>query len=160
MSQATLWIHRRDRALGSRGSHRGRQAFEPPHRQACHEEVGKAMSETLIKSSKLQVYYDPETDTLSLWNGHPACEANEVGEGLTADFDSEGRSRRIHPRWSHEATGITYDDEVISSANQRRRAAGWPPLVFMGARQRPSRPARSCGAVCQAERRCTRCPGK
>ena len=48
------------------------------------------MNETLISSSKLQVYYDPETDTLSLWNGHPACEASEVGEGLTADFDSEG----------------------------------------------------------------------
>ena len=48
------------------------------------------MSEILIQSSKLQVYYDPETDTLSLWNGLPACEASEVGEGLTADFDSAG----------------------------------------------------------------------
>ena len=47
---------------------------------------------------KLQVYYDPETDTLSLWNGLPACEASEVGEGLTADFDADG-----------EVVGITLD---------------------------------------------------
>ena len=47
---------------------------------------------------KLKVFYDPETDTLSLWNGRPACEGEEVGEGLTADFDEAG-----------EVVGITLD---------------------------------------------------
>ena len=49
-------------------------------------------------SQKLQVYYDPETDTLSLWNGRPANEGGEVGEGLIADYDAEG-----------EVVGITLD---------------------------------------------------
>ena len=48
------------------------------------------MNEPLIQSKKLQVFYDPETDTLSLWNGDPACEASEVGEGLTVDYDGDG----------------------------------------------------------------------
>ena len=47
---------------------------------------------------QLQVYYDPETDTLSLWNGRPASEGGEVGEGLTADYDADG-----------EVVGITLD---------------------------------------------------
>jgi uncharacterized protein YuzE len=56
------------------------------------------MQESRVESLKLTVYYDPETDTLSLWNGRPACEGGEVGEGLTADFDTEG-----------EVVGITLD---------------------------------------------------
>ena len=52
--------------------------------------VGKAMKESTIESLKLKVFYDPETDTLSLWNGRPACEGGEVGEGLTADYDADG----------------------------------------------------------------------
>ena len=56
------------------------------------------MQEPLIQSTKLKVFYDPETDTLSLWNGSPACEAGEVGEGLTADYDADG-----------EVVGITLD---------------------------------------------------
>ena len=39
---------------------------------------------------KLNVYYDSETDTLSLWNGQPASEGADVAENLTADFDAEG----------------------------------------------------------------------
>ena len=31
---------------------------------------------------KLNIYYDSETDTLSLWNGHPASEADDVAEFL------------------------------------------------------------------------------
>ena len=38
---------------------------------------------------KLNVYYDAETDTLSLWNGIPASEAADVAEHLVADFDSD-----------------------------------------------------------------------
>lgn len=39
---------------------------------------------------KLNVYYDSETDTLSLWNGKPAGEGADVAENLTADLDAEG----------------------------------------------------------------------
>ena len=56
------------------------------------------MQEPLIQSTKLKVFYDPETDTLSLWNGLPACDAGEVGEGLTADYDTNG-----------EVVGVTLD---------------------------------------------------
>ena len=48
------------------------------------------MQESTTQSLKLKVFYDPETDTLSLWNGLPACEGGEVGEGLTADYDADG----------------------------------------------------------------------
>ena len=39
---------------------------------------------------KLNVYYDGETDTLSLWNGKPASEGADVAENLTADLDADG----------------------------------------------------------------------
>ena len=56
------------------------------------------MNQPTTESSRLKVFYDPETDTLSLWNGRPACEGEEIGEGLTADFDRAG-----------EVVGITLD---------------------------------------------------
>jgi uncharacterized protein YuzE len=56
---------------------------------------------SMRQSLKLKIDYDPETDTLSLWNGRPACEGGEVGEGLTADFDADG-----------EVVGITLDGAV------------------------------------------------
>ena len=39
---------------------------------------------------KLSIYYDKETDTLSLWNGQLASEGADVADSLTADFDAEG----------------------------------------------------------------------
>ena len=39
---------------------------------------------------KLNIYYDAETDTLSLWNGVPASEGEDVAEHLVADFDNDG----------------------------------------------------------------------
>ena len=39
---------------------------------------------------KLKIYYDRETDTLSLWNGQPGDDGADVAENLTVDFDSEG----------------------------------------------------------------------
>ena len=39
---------------------------------------------------KLKIHYDSETDTLSLWNGNPASEADDVAEHLVADFNGEG----------------------------------------------------------------------
>ena len=56
------------------------------------------MQESTTRLLKLRVFYDPETDTLSLWNGLPACDGGEVGEGLTADYDADG-----------DVVGITLD---------------------------------------------------
>ena len=56
------------------------------------------MKKPTTESNRLKVFYDSETDTLSLWNGRPACEGSEVGEGLTADLDGDG-----------EVVGITLD---------------------------------------------------
>ena len=55
---------------------------------------------------KLDIYYDPETDTLSLWNGRPASEGADVAENLVADFDDDG-----------EVVGFTLDhaSELLSS---------------------------------------------
>ena len=39
---------------------------------------------------KLEIYYDSETDTLSLWNGQPADDGADVAENLTVDFNGEG----------------------------------------------------------------------
>ena len=39
---------------------------------------------------KLSIYYDSETDTLSLWNGRAASDGDDVADNLTADFDAEG----------------------------------------------------------------------
>ena len=58
------------------------------------------MQESITESLKLKVCYDPETDTLSLRNGRPACQGEEIGEGLTADFDHAG-----------EVVGITLDGD-------------------------------------------------
>ena len=41
---------------------------------------------------KLNVYYDGETDTLSLWNGRPAAAGADVAENLTVDLDEEGEA--------------------------------------------------------------------
>ena len=53
--------------------------------------LGQAMKDTGTVIQKLKVLYDPETDTLSLWNGRPVCEGEEVGEGLIADYDIDGQ---------------------------------------------------------------------
>ena len=39
---------------------------------------------------KPKIYYDRETDILSIWNGIPASEADDVAEHLVADFDDAG----------------------------------------------------------------------
>lgn len=39
---------------------------------------------------KLSIYYDPATDTLSLWNSRAASDGDDVADNLTADFDQEG----------------------------------------------------------------------
>ena len=39
---------------------------------------------------KLEIYYDPETDTLDIGNGQPAAEGYDVAENMTAHVDGEG----------------------------------------------------------------------
>ena len=39
---------------------------------------------------ELTIDYDRETDTLSLWNGRPASEGQDIAEGLVADLDADG----------------------------------------------------------------------
>ena len=40
---------------------------------------------------KPKIHYDKDTDTLSIWNGIPASEAEDVAEHLVADFDDAGQ---------------------------------------------------------------------
>ena len=40
---------------------------------------------------KPKIYYDKDTDTLSIWNGIPASEAEDVAEDLVVDFSDEGQ---------------------------------------------------------------------
>ena len=60
---------------------------------------------------KLNVYYDGETDTLSLWNGRPAVSGADVAENLTVDLDEEG-----------EAVGFTLEhaSEILKAVVARR----------------------------------------
>ena len=39
---------------------------------------------------KLDIYYDPESDTLDIGNGKPASEGYDVAENLTAHVDTDG----------------------------------------------------------------------
>ena len=39
---------------------------------------------------KLQIYYDPESDTLDIGNGQPAIEGYDVADNLTAHVDADG----------------------------------------------------------------------
>ena len=75
------------------------------------------MNQPTNGSNRLKVFYDPETDTLSLWNGRPACQGEEIGEGLTADFDHAG-----------EVVGITLDgaSKLLTPYIWERRAPKTP----------------------------------
>ena len=39
---------------------------------------------------KLDIHYDPESDTLDIGNGQPAAEGYDVADRLTAHVDAEG----------------------------------------------------------------------
>ena len=39
---------------------------------------------------KLDIFYDPESDTLDIGNGKPASEGYDVADRLSAHVDSEG----------------------------------------------------------------------
>ena len=37
-----------------------------------------------------RVSYFPDSDSLSVWTGKPAAEAEEIADGVIVDFDAEG----------------------------------------------------------------------
>ena len=43
-----------------------------------------------IAPDKLDIFYDPETDTLDIGNGRQACYGEDVAENLTAHTTEEG----------------------------------------------------------------------
>ena len=71
---------------------------------------------------KLQIHYDSETDTLSLWNGHPASEADDVAEYLVADFNGEGDVVGFTLEHAAELLGPVLSGLPASSALAESRA--------------------------------------
>lgn len=65
----------------------------------------------------LQVYYDETTDTLSLWNGQPASEAEAVDDYLIVDFAADG-----------SVVGITLDHAAQLLAPILSRRADYPAV--------------------------------
>ena len=43
-----------------------------------------------IALDKLDIFYDPETDTLDIGSGRPACYGEDVAENLTVHTTEEG----------------------------------------------------------------------
>ena len=66
---------------------------------------------------KPKIYYDRETDTLSIWNGIPASEAEDVAEHLVADFNDEGNVVGFTLEHASELLGAV--PSVPSSPDQR-----------------------------------------
>ena len=82
---------------------------------------------------KLEIYYDSETDTLSLWNGHPASEADDVAEHLVADFDGEGEvvgftlehaAKLLVPAISSALTSPDLADSLVHLDNLSKASLG------------------------------------
>ena len=57
------------------------------------DELAAEMEDSIRKTLTLRdldIYYDPVSDTLSLWNGSPAGYGELVAKHLTADSNAEG----------------------------------------------------------------------
>jgi uncharacterized protein YuzE len=65
----------------------------------------------------LNVYYDRETDTLSLWNGRPASEGADVADNLTADFDAEGEVVGFTLEYAVDVLGSVLAESPIDTAD-------------------------------------------
>ena len=65
----------------------------------------------------LSIYYDCETDTLSLWNGRPASEGADVADSLTADFDPEGEVVGFTLEHAVEVLGSVLAESPMDTAN-------------------------------------------
>ena len=55
---------------------------------------------------KPKIYYDRETDILSIWNGIPASEAEDVAEHLVADFNEKGEVVGFTMECASELLGV------------------------------------------------------
>ena len=67
---------------------------------------------------KLDIYYDSETDTLSLWNGRSATEGADVAENLVADFDGEGEVVGFTLEHAAELLSSVLSEQSLSPAEQ------------------------------------------
>ena len=59
----------------------------------AHEAMKILTKDVILEETddpKLLIGYDPESDTLSLWNGTPANYGETVAENLTAETTAEG----------------------------------------------------------------------
>ena len=52
--------------------------------------MGKPLTQITSTLPEIQVRYDADHHTLSLWNGIPAVDGEEVAKGLTVHYDAEG----------------------------------------------------------------------
>ena len=68
---------------------------------------------------KLKAQYDKETDTLSLWNGKPASEADDVAENLVVDFDNEGEVVGFTLEHAAEFLGADFSSSMIALHNDK-----------------------------------------
>ena len=88
---------------------------------------------------KPKIYYDRETDILSIWNGIPASEAENVAEHLIADFNEKGEVVGFTMERASELLGvvpsITNNSDRRSSGKSASRLFGMlkyegPPVTL------------------------------
>ncbi len=65
---------------------------------------------------KPKIHYDADTDTLSIWNGTPASEAEDVAEHLVADFNNAGEVVGFTLEHASELLGVV--PSIPSSPDQ------------------------------------------
>lgn len=78
---------------------------------------------------KLRIFYDSETDTLSLWNGQPADEGADVAENLTVDLDSNGEAVGFTLEHAGELLKqvLTSSPEPIVATKSEDISTNWEP---------------------------------
>ena len=67
---------------------------------------------------KLTIDYDPETDTLSLWNGRPASEGRDIADSLVADLDAQGNIVGFTLEHAAELLGPALNDSPVDDATR------------------------------------------
>ena len=71
---------------------------------------------------KLSIYYDNQTDTLSLWNGQPANEGVDVAESLTSDLNVDGAVVGFTLEHAAELLEPVLDARLLESADTKEAA--------------------------------------
>ena len=64
---------------------------------------------------KLDIYYDPESDTLDIGNGLPASEGYDVAENLTAHVDADGDVMFVTLEHAAEVLAPYLRDQISSA---------------------------------------------